>query len=86
VRFRIGARTGLFGDVQTGRQKGSFQRGGIDMDNMAYLVVAYTVFWVITFGLVGGMWMRQRRISREIKLLERRVIVRDRERERRRDR
>ncbi|MGI5916406.1 MAG: hypothetical protein ACOX9A_08135 [Anaerolineae bacterium] len=56
------------------------------MDNMAYLVVAYTVFWVITFGLVGGMWMRQRRISREIKLLERRVIVRDRERERRRDR
>jgi len=35
-----------------------------------YLVVAYAVFWTFTFILVASLWVRQRRIEREIEDLE----------------
>ncbi len=38
-----------------------------------YLVVAYGVFWALTFILVISMWARQRRIEREIAALEMRL-------------
>jgi uncharacterized membrane protein len=54
------------------------------MDNMVYLVAAYAVFWLLTFALVIGMWLRQRRLTREIKLMERRLpVLNNRERRRR---
>lgn len=31
-----------------------------------YLVAAYAVFWVLTFALAGSIWVRQRRLEREI--------------------
>jgi CcmD family protein len=38
-----------------------------------YLVAAYAVFWIGTFALVVSMWVRQRRIEREIEALEDRL-------------
>lgn len=38
-----------------------------------YLVVAYVVFWLFTFVLVASLWVRQRRIEREIEGLEARL-------------
>ncbi|HDQ72099.1 MAG TPA: CcmD family protein [Chloroflexi bacterium] len=38
-----------------------------------YLVIAYGVFWALTFVLLLSIWVRQRRIEREIKTLSERV-------------
>lgn len=38
-----------------------------------YLVVAYAVFWLFTFVLVVSIWLRQRRIEREIAMLQARL-------------
>ncbi len=35
-----------------------------------YLVAAYTVFWALTFMLVFSIWVRQRRLEREIAALK----------------
>ncbi|HEY75552.1 MAG TPA: heme exporter protein CcmD [Thermoflexia bacterium] len=35
-----------------------------------YLVAAYGVFWGLTFVLVVSIWARQRRLEREIEVLE----------------
>jgi hypothetical protein len=35
-----------------------------------YLVAAYAVFWILTFALAGSIWMRQRRLEREIAALQ----------------
>ncbi len=35
-----------------------------------YLVAAYGVFWGLTFALVVSIWVRQRRLEREIEALE----------------
>ena len=35
-----------------------------------YLVAAYAVFWVLTFVLAGSIWVRQRRLEREIAALQ----------------
>ncbi len=35
----------------------------------AYLVAAYLVFWILPFALLITIWLRQRRIEREIALL-----------------
>jgi CcmD family protein len=35
-----------------------------------YLFAAYVVFWVVTFGLVLALWVRQRRLEREIAALQ----------------
>lgn len=35
-----------------------------------YLVIAYGIFWGLTFVLVFSIWMRQRRLEREIAALE----------------
>ena len=35
-----------------------------------YLVAAYTVFWALTFVLVFSIWVRQRRLEREIAALK----------------
>ena len=35
-----------------------------------YLVAAYAVFWVLTFALAGSIWVRQRRLEREIAALQ----------------
>ena len=40
------------------------------MDIPIYLLVAYAVFWALTFVLVIIMWVRQRRLEQEIAALE----------------
>lgn len=35
-----------------------------------YLVGAYAVFWTLTFVLAGSIWVRQRRLEREIAVLQ----------------
>lgn len=35
-----------------------------------YLLAAYAVFWALTFVLVLSIWVRQRRLEREIEELE----------------
>jgi len=42
-----------------------------------YLLVAYAVFWALTFVLVLTMWSRQRRLEREIEALEARLGKKD---------
>lgn len=39
------------------------------MSNLPYLVSAYIVFWALTFALVFSIWLRQRRLEREIAAL-----------------
>ena len=39
------------------------------MSNLPYLVSAYIVFWALTFVLVFSIWLRQRRLEREIAAL-----------------
>jgi len=39
------------------------------MSNLAYLLFAYAIFWVLTFALVFSIWARQRRLEREIAAL-----------------
>ncbi len=36
---------------------------------MTYLVAAYFVFWVLTFGLVFSVYRRQQSLRREIEML-----------------
>jgi hypothetical protein len=43
------------------------------MSNLRFLVAAYVVFWLLPFGLIVSIWLRQRRIDREIEALGRRV-------------
>ncbi|MGD1994317.1 MAG: hypothetical protein PVI59_14080 [Anaerolineae bacterium] len=38
-----------------------------------YLVVAYAIFWLLTFVLASTIWARQRRIQRQLMLLEERL-------------
>jgi hypothetical protein len=40
-----------------------------DVSNLPYLVGAYIVFWALTFALVFSIWLRQRRLEREIAAL-----------------
>jgi hypothetical protein len=42
-----------------------------------YLVAAYAVFWGLTFVLVLSIWVRQRRVEREIAAL--RALLADEE-------
>jgi len=42
---------------------------------MGYLVAAYAVLWAISFGLVFGIVLRQRRLDAELQSL--RVMVED---------
>jgi hypothetical protein len=42
---------------------------------MGYLVAAYAVLWAISFGLVFGIVLRQRRLDSEVQML--RVMVED---------
>lgn len=37
---------------------------------MPYLFAAYAVFWGLTFALVFSIWARQRRLERELKVLQ----------------
>lgn len=37
---------------------------------MGYLFAAYTVIWVVIFGYVFVLYLRQRKLSREIESLE----------------
>jgi uncharacterized membrane protein len=43
------------------------------MDNLSYLATAYGVFWALTFVLVFSIWVRQRRLEREIAALAARL-------------
>ena len=43
------------------------------MDIPIYLLLAYAIFWVLTFVLVIAMWVRQRRLEQEIAALEAQV-------------
>jgi len=49
------------------------------MSNLAYLLSAYTVFWVLTFALVFSIWARQRRLEREIAALADRLREEERD-------
>jgi uncharacterized membrane protein len=40
------------------------------MLDVIHLVIAYAVFWALTFTLVVSMWARQRRLEREISSIE----------------
>jgi CcmD family protein len=40
------------------------------MLNITHLVIAYAVFWGLTFVFVASMWARQRRLEREISRIE----------------
>ena len=54
----------------------------INMDaNMPYLLSAYAVFWGLTFALVFSIWLRQRRLEREIAALQVRLAQQEGERE-----
>ena len=37
---------------------------------MVYLAAAYAIFWLLTFVLVFSMWVRQRRLERDITALQ----------------
>ena len=37
---------------------------------MGYLFAAYTVIWAVVFGYVFVLYLRQRRLSRDIELLK----------------
>ena len=43
------------------------------MSNLRYLLSAYIVFWALTFVLVLSIWVRQRRLEREIAALQARL-------------
>ena len=49
------------------------------MSNLAYLLSAYAVFWVLTFALVFSIWARQRRLEREIAALADRLSEEERD-------
>ena len=40
------------------------------MLDTTYLLVAYGVFWALTFILVASIWSRQRRLDREVAALQ----------------
>jgi len=40
------------------------------MENMAYLLAAYTVIWAVVFGYIIMMQRKQRRLHRQITLLQ----------------
>jgi CcmD family protein len=44
------------------------------MENIGYLLAAYTVIWAIVFGYVLFMQQKQRRLQRQIDLLQKPVI------------
>jgi hypothetical protein len=39
------------------------------MNNLSFLIAAYGVFWGLTFALVISIWVRQRRLERDIATL-----------------
>ena len=43
------------------------------MDNLAFLLAAYGVFWTLTFILVFSVWLRQRRLEQQIAALAARL-------------
>jgi len=49
------------------------------MSNLAYLLSAYAVFWILTFVLVFSIWARQRRLEREIAALADRLREEERD-------
>jgi CcmD family protein len=40
------------------------------MENLGYLLAAYTVIWLVVFGYVLFMQRKQRRLQRQITLLQ----------------
>ena len=40
------------------------------MENLGYLLAAYTIIWAITFGYVVFMQRKQRRLQRQIDMLQ----------------
>ena len=44
-----------------------------------YLIAAYAVFWGVTFVLVVSLWVRQRRLERELAKLAEQIEPRERE-------
>ena len=43
------------------------------MENLGYLLAAYTVIWAVVFGYVLFMQQKQRRLQRQIELLQKPV-------------
>ncbi|NLE43980.1 MAG: hypothetical protein GX620_04615 [Chloroflexi bacterium] len=39
----------------------------------SYLVAAYAVFWLLPFALILSIWLRQRRVERELDDVARRL-------------
>jgi len=40
------------------------------MENLGYLVAAYTVIWAVVFGYMLYLQRKQRKLQRQLKLLE----------------
>ncbi len=40
------------------------------MDNLGYLLAAYTVIWAVIFGYILFMQRKQRRLQRQVTLLQ----------------
>lgn len=40
------------------------------MENLGYLVAAYTVIWAVVFGYILYLQRKQRKLQRQLKLLE----------------
>ncbi len=40
------------------------------MENLGYLLAAYTIIWAVVFGYVLFMQRKQKRLQRQIKLLQ----------------
>ena len=40
------------------------------MNNMIYLVAGYAVFWIVSFVLIFSMVSRQRKLEKEVTMLE----------------
>ncbi|MBA7663959.1 hypothetical protein ES703_72007 [subsurface metagenome] len=40
------------------------------MENLGYLLAAYTIIWAVVFGYVFYLYRKQRRLQREIRVLK----------------
>ena len=37
---------------------------------MAYMIAAYSVIWILTFAFIASVFVRQRRLQRDLEIME----------------
>ena len=37
---------------------------------MAYMIAAYSVIWILTFAFIASIFVRQRRLQRDLEMME----------------